>query len=177
MTTKQNPAGIAIKAREIGWDGQLPVRPENIARKLAVLSRDSTGTPNARYRIEVRAASKPKPSTPCCSAFFDKSSRQFVCEYNPNDAVEHRNLAVAYSIGHLLMGHVKLDGARKEADTFMSSDDEKDAAALAFAYELMMPAPSVVKLFDRDAAPDVSAKPFAVSPAAILRRQNQLALV
>ena len=73
-------------------------------------------------------------------AFYDHEKGAYVCEYNAEEIYNRSSYAMAWMLGHVLLGHVSEPGSVKSAKAFQISESDHDnLAATDFAMELLMP--------------------------------------
>lgn len=152
----QAPAAAAREVLSRLWDGELPVDPVNIAKRLG---------------LQVEG----QPSIDCSGAF---SRSQKAIYFNSGEPATRRRFTVAHELGHYVLNHD--DALRDKPDSFSASTSSPiESAANRFAAELLMPARAVVVVFQSGsmASVDDMARAFGVSKVAMAHRLANLNLV
>lgn len=149
----------AIDVLDRLWDGNLPIRPEQIAydMRVALVGRGGPGDMDYPY-----------------SGFFTYQGNQPVVEYNVNEPLVRRRFTVAHELGHYVLGHQ--DVPRDSFDVSRSGNPI-EVHANQFAAELLMPAHVVrtMALSGRTSI-DELAQTFGVSRVAMEYRLANLSL-
>lgn len=173
-------AGAAKKALELAWDGNLPVDPEAIARKLVVFKTDPASGNTLEIPIRFRGSS---PSvlgdiSGQASLVADGESKYFLCEYNSGEISYRSRFTMAHELGHVLLSHVNANTHRKRDKAFPAyTYDPDEVAANSFAAELLMPEVMVRELFPVASSLRQLAEAFGVSTMAMSYRLRNLGLV
>lgn len=173
-------AGAAKKALELAWDGNLPVDPEAIARRLVVFKTD----PVSGRTLEVPIRFRGSPSYTLgdisgqASLIRDGVSEYYLCEYNSSEISYRTRFTMAHELGHVLLEHVNVNMPRKRDTNFPAyTFDPDEVAANGFAAELLMPEVMVRELFPVASSLLQLAEAFGVSTAAMSYRLKNLGLV
>ena len=169
-----------IKAKEVlklVWDGNIPVRPAQIAQDLFVEQKSSDGT---KHRCKIIVAPGDKEDFLNISSsvsFISSKDPVFMIEYSPNEIIYRQNFTIAHSLGHIILGHVNENNSKSHSDFIIDNDDSEKYDASFFALELLMP-----EMIVRDVFPSVKsiqqfAEFFKVSVPAVTTRLKHLGII
>ncbi len=157
----KSPAAAARELLASHWNGVLPVRPEEIARKVGLTIKN----------ISSVFADEDYPF----SGHFLRD--KMVIEVNIDEGVLRQRFTLAHELGHWALGHE--DAPRDISTNFSSAQSSPmERAANQFAAELLMPANAVAKLVrsGQFSSVDDLATAFQVSKVAMTYRVNNLGL-
>lgn len=167
VQTTGSHAAAARAALAEHWDGELPVDPARIARKLAI----------KLIEMPPVGSSAAWPYSGQFSA-YDPTLDAPVIRYNRTDSLVRQRFALAHELGHFFLRHG--DRARDDPSMFAESvRDPVERAANQFAAELLMPADELQALVQsgKMASVDELYKAFFVSKVAMSFRLSNLSLV
>lgn len=144
------------------WDGNLPVRPEIIAKMMGA---DVVGQPD----LDV-------------SGMIELASGTPVITYNLSDAPVRQRFTLAHEVGHLALGHLRAGKMmfRDPAANFSSSNNKAvEREANKFAAELLMPADTLKYAIEHRGLYSIDrlASLFGVSQVAMNYRLENLGLL
>ncbi|UZJ58198.1 ImmA/IrrE family metallo-endopeptidase [Pseudomonas sp. KU26590] len=148
------------------WDGQLPVNPFVIARKMGIEVKASQPFGSGR----ILASGE-------CGHYSYREGRPLIV-YSSLDPDVRKRFTVAHEIGHHVYGD--LDAPRDTSTHFSArSHDPKEVAANKFAAALLMPAALVKHMVLEQRVTDISrlARAFGVSTAAMEFRLKAIGLL
>lgn len=155
----------AVAARELlasHWNGVLPVRPEELARKVGLTIRNKSSV----FTDE---------DYPYSGHFLRNEG---VIEVNIDEGVLRQRFTLAHELGHFALGHQ--DSPRDMSANFSSAQSTPiERAANQFAAELLMPAEAVSKVVRSGMFKSIDelAEAFQVSKVAMTYRVNNLGLL
>jgi len=155
----QSGEAAATRFLEQHWDGNLPVRPENLAQRVGVEVIGRGGLGDFAYPY---------------SGFFEFRNGIPVIEYNITDPRVRKRFTIAHELGHFVLGHER--APRDYPDSFGSRVGSPiEVQANQFAAELLMPVEAVRYLVSIGTdSIDELASIFDVSKVAMGHRLNNL---
>lgn len=157
-----DPRRAAAEVLRMYWDGSLPVKVDDIARRMGahVVKRQGADYTYSGY-------------------FIDRCDSQDgipTIEFNGNDSVTRRRFTVAHELGHFALGH----GTSPRDYAFnATTSDSKERAANQFAAEILMPADTVRHVIMKGYASTVEqlASMFGVSTLAMGYRLENIGML
>lgn len=153
----------AIELLEEAWDGELPVDPVRIAKKLGLEVLDAPLKPSASGAL-VKKAHETDP-TILLNAKDGRTRKRFTC---------------AHELGHYILRSKNPASQYEYVDyrdqTSSTGSVEEERYANSFAASLLMPAVAVRTLHEDGLSPLRLAKKFGVSPEAMGIRLDNLGL-
>lgn len=164
LHTYRDPKTAAAEVLRMYWDGSLPVRVDDIAKRMGarVLKRHA---PEFEYSGYFRDPSDSPDGVP-------------TIEFNGSDAPKRQRFTVAHELGHFVLGHGT--SPRDYPKSFNAGTNEpKERAANQFAAEILMPAETVRHVVMRGhvSSLDELAAMFGVSTLAMGYRLDNIGML
>lgn len=153
-----------------------PFNPFWIASQLVIKRAEGDGS-TKKINIKHQPLNAENAKTLSAQVYFDQERDAFVCEYHPDEIIYRQNFAMAFSLGHVLLGHVNKPGSEITASVFSDKGSEEDAAACDFALALLMPEFWMRTFFPVIKQVQDLSEAFVVSNAAASLRLRQLRLI
>lgn len=168
----QAAVDMAQRAREYGWDGNLPVDPKAVAAGIRMTRRDDG------QKLKILMEGRELDGLSGYAEYVDGDSPHFLCVYNTGEAETRQRFTQAHELGHVLLNHVAKGKSPRRDTTFKAqAGDWIEIDANAFAAELIMPEKYVRHLASKITDIVKLAKKFGVSPWAMRYRLMNLGLL
>jgi Zn-dependent peptidase ImmA (M78 family) len=149
------------------WDGNLPVKIENIASDLGV-------------KIDCLKSSNPEHIG--LSGLAEITDKERIIYFNRNESINRQRFTLAHEIGHHVLNHVTSENPKRRDDvgTFSSNTNQlEEQEANNFSAQLLMPEDGVKFLLFRKGITNIPqlASQFQVSEAAMYYRLKNMGLL
>lgn len=110
--------------------------------------------------------------------FFDTERDIFICEYNRDDGEIRQRFAMAWMLGHIMMGNLNEAGSERTAIRFdPDTDNYEDRGAIDFALAVLMPRYWCAEWYEVAQSIEQLSAAFGVSTAAMIRRLKRLRIL
>lgn len=165
---------MAQLARDIAWDGKLPVNPKEIADGIIMVKRQN----DESIELPILMQGRHLDGESGYAEYVDGDEPHFLCVYNTDEVPTRQRFTQAHELGHVMLRHVAKGKSPRRDTTFKAqAGDWIEIDANGFAAELIMPEKYVRHLASKVTDIAKLAKDFGVSPWAMRYRLMNLGLL